>query len=96
MTIPVTQYLRPNRRKRQLHIECSPEVTEMALTAINRDNAHFTAEELLNGMISLTCEHENNDIAIRLSHNDESVLKAFEEVVRNAFKILEELNAEEE
>lgn len=58
MSIPFTQYLRPDGRQRPVFHQTTLETEAKAKALIGR-GAHFDIEELINGTISMTCEIED-------------------------------------
>lgn len=87
MTIPFTQYLRPDGRKRFTEIEMPADVEALAHAFIDR-GGWFDVEELTTGHVSLTAgyivDDEPRDVAIRVVPNGPSVVQAVEELVREA------------
>jgi len=83
ITVPFTQYVRPNGRTRPIEIDVPDEVGEKALKVIER-GGKFEAE-CIDGDISLTCHYEDEDIAIELCRNGPEVPKAVETLIENAF-----------
>ena len=60
MSIPFIQSLRPNGRKRAVAHNTTPETEAMA-NALIEQGAYFDIEELMSGIISMTCEREDAD-----------------------------------
>jgi len=87
MTIPFTQYLRPNRRKRDVEIDRSGEIVKLAEEFIAA-GGRYECEELTTGHPSLTAVHEldgeDQDIAITLCPNGPQVPEAMDELVRKS------------
>ena len=65
--IPFTQYLRPNGRKARTAIDRPSEVEKKAQDLID-SGAVFEIEELMSGIVSMTCERETNDEHEVLAH----------------------------
>lgn len=83
--VPFTQYLLPNGTQRDVTKEVSDEIGEKALAFIAR-GGKFECEMLQNGVVSFTASLNDEDIAIQLSNNDESVLKAVDLLIEDAFQ----------
>jgi len=85
--IPFTQYLRPDGRKRPVSIEVPTKIAQLAFNFIE-SGGWFEVEELTSGHVSLTAcyivDGEPDDIAIRVVENGPPVVKAVEELVREA------------
>ena len=63
--IPVTQYLRPDGRKKQLLLERPREIYDRAMKLI-ADGYVFETEVLRTGQISLTIADNEGDCAVKL------------------------------
>lgn len=89
MTIPFTQYLRPEGRKREVSIDLSEEAEAKAHAFLER-GGWFECEELATGHASLTAcfvvDGEPQDIAIRVVPNGPGVAAAVESLVDEANK----------
>lgn len=83
MSIPFTQYLLPNGRMEVITIDM-PEPVERAAQALIEAGCHFDAEILTTGLISLTCEEGEDLLSIEVCENNEAVLKAVENLIREA------------
>lgn len=87
MSIPFTQYMRPDGRPVHVTIDMPEEVEAVAQEFINY-GGWFECEHLATGHASLTaCWHMpdgDNDIAIRVVPNGPKVLEAVEDIVRKA------------
>ncbi len=87
MSIPFTQYLRPDGRKRATAIDMPADVEALAHAFIER-SGWFEVEELTTGDASLTACHlvdgEPQDIAIRVVENGPPVVSAVDALVREA------------
>lgn len=93
MSIPFTQYLRPNGERRPTEIDMPDEIEALAHKFIEAGGS-FECEELTTGHVSLTAVHmvddEPQDIAIKVCANGPPVIDAVEYVVRQADKWLRE------
>ena len=85
MTIPFTQFMRPDGRRKTITITRSPEVNTTALSLID-DGYCFTAEVLTNGMVSLACvdPEDQRDIAIEVCMNDGQIPARVDRLVEKA------------
>lgn len=86
MSIPFTQYLRPDGRKTPVEIDRPPEIEEMAQKFI-ADGGYFECEETRTGHASLTAGHpayEQGDLAIEVVLNGPDVPDAVDRLVRKA------------
>jgi len=68
-----TQYLLPDGRKRPMYINVDHETGSKANQLIGA-GCHFDVEILSTGMISLTCECDEDMIGIQLSKNDPEIV----------------------
>jgi hypothetical protein len=89
MSIPFTQFLRPNGRQRFATIDRPEEIEAQALAVI-RAGGRFTAEVLRTGHASIACEYEDEDIAIEVVMNGPKIPEAVDKVVKSAYKQLVE------
>ena len=81
LTIPFTQYMRPNGRAVGTSIAVSPEVHALASKLIS-NGLRFECEVLATGQVSLTITHpEHGDLDIRLVSNGPGVREAVEDMV---------------
>lgn len=87
MTIPFTQYLRPNGRKSQIAIERSAEVEAKAQKIIEAGYG-FECEMLQTGEIHLDCCNMEQQIASEVVPNGPQVIAAVDRVVEHAFEKL--------
>ncbi|HNP16327.1 MAG TPA: hypothetical protein PKI99_07695, partial [Terrimesophilobacter sp.] len=84
--IPVTQYVRPDGRRREIGIVRPSEIAEMAQRCLAA-GMRFEAEVLTTGHVSLTVvgkddDGEEGDIAIRVVKNGPGVVaEAFDSLV---------------
>lgn len=59
MSIPFTQYMMPNGRRVQVLCDSDSD-TEKAAKVLVDAGCHFDIEMLMNGVISMTCEKEDD------------------------------------
>jgi hypothetical protein len=85
MSIPFTQFLRPNGRRRPTTIE-RPQLIEDLASAIDVAGGRFTCEELSTGEVSVACEFNDMDIAIEVCANGPPVEAAVDRMVKAAYK----------
>jgi hypothetical protein len=83
MSIPFTQYLRPDGRKAFVTIDMPAEVEAVANELI-KNGYHFDVEELQTGVVSMTCEKSDDVISIQLCSNGPEVVEAVTKLVRTA------------
>mgnify|MGYP000255661942 CR=1 FL=1 len=77
MQIPITQFMRPNGRPVQQHLEVD-EQTAYDCGVIRMNGYRFECEELINGLVSLTITDDECDHAIEMCNNAPGqVLEAF-------------------
>lgn len=81
MSIPFTQYLRPNGRTEEISIGRSTEIEDMAARFIKAGGA-YEVELLSTGEVSLTAVMDNTDVEIELVPNGEGVALAVDKLVR--------------
>lgn len=79
--IPFTQYLLPDGRPKDIHIDRSPEVEELAFKFI-KAGGRYEAEILRTGEVSLTARKNDEDIAIVVCPNRPGVGEKVDELVR--------------
>lgn len=87
MSIPFTQYLRPDGRKKAVEIDRPPEIEAKARELIAA-GYKFEIEELTTGEISMTCEwrdEEQPTLAIKICANGPAVLDAVDRLVAAAW-----------
>jgi hypothetical protein len=91
MSIPFTQYMRPDGRKVPVSVE-RPEEIEAAAHAFIARGGWFECEELMTGHVSLTAcaivDDEPDDVAIEICRNGPEVPTAVDRLVRKASEIL--------
>jgi len=87
MTIPFTQYLRPDGRKRPMEVD-RPSAVEAVAWNIIALGGRFEIEVLTTGEISMTVAFEEEDIAIEVCENGPPIMKAVDRLVFDAAKHL--------
>ena len=85
MSIPFTQYLRPNGRTRDVTIDM-PEDIEKKAQELLATGHHFDIEELTTGMVSMTCEKGDDIISIQVCENGPPVEDAVKELIETAYQ----------
>ncbi len=98
MSIPFTQFLRPNGERRAVEIDRPPEI-EDAARALVAAGCRFDIEELTTLQISMTCEHhalaeDEQVLAHEVCRNGPPVLAAVDRLVQTATARLTEALAE--
>lgn len=89
MSIPFTQYLRPDGRRVSITTE-RPQPIEAMADAVIAAGLTFTAEELLTGHVNLTVEHpEDGDLFGEVVRNGPDVPAAVDRLVEAAFASLQ-------
>jgi hypothetical protein len=83
MSIPFTQYKRPNGRTEEVTIGRSSEIEALAERFIKAGGC-YEAEVLRTGDVSLTAVIGNADVEIEIVENGQSVPKAVDELVRRS------------
>lgn len=89
MSIPFTQYLRPNGYSRPIEIDMPPDIEGMAQELIVL-GCHFDAEVLTTGKISFTCERDDDLFSIQLCDNGPQVIEAVRDLVIGARRKVKE------
>ena len=93
MSIPFTQYLRPDGRKTPVEIDGSAEIEGLAESFIAA-GGRYECEHLTTGHASLTAVYfvdgEDQDIAIEVTPNGPEVVPAVDRLVRASVKYLED------
>lgn len=84
MTIPFTQYIRPDGRPMPTEISMPKDVEDKAHYLIEHGYV-FESEILLNGMISLTCTNDYDFGSHELCKNGPEVTEAVKELVEIAY-----------
>jgi hypothetical protein len=88
MTIPFTQYLRPNGRKRPVEIDRPKEIEAIACRFI-ASGGHYECEALTTGHASLTAVKFDRDVCIELRMNGPDVPVAVDKLVRRSGRYIE-------
>ena len=83
MTIPFTQYLLPDGRRREISIDRSPGIEALALKFIE-GGGRYEAECLTTGEVSLTAHKNDEDIAIVICPNGPAIEEQVDELVRQS------------
>jgi len=87
MSIPFTQYLRPDGRQVPVSIERPADIEKLAYEFIEK-GGRFTAEMLITGQVSFAAEYpvdgESQDIAIEICPNGPEAFDAVDNCVRKA------------
>lgn len=85
MSIPFTQFLRPDGAVRSMRVDRPPDI-EALVQRIIGFGYRFECEELATGQVSLTVTDpvEEEDIEVELSENGPPVLEAVDRLVRKA------------
>lgn len=89
MSIPFTQYLMPDGRKKLAAIEMEAEVEAKAKTLLEK-GCHFDIEVLNTGMISMTCEKGEELISIAICENNFAVVDSVRLIIDKATEMLRE------
>jgi hypothetical protein len=87
MRIPFTQYLLPDGRTKAVYFETDEEVGEKAKALLEK-GCHFDVEILTTGVVSLTCEKDENLLAIELYENEAGSEKYVKQLVIGAVESL--------
>ena len=91
MSIPFTQFLRPNGERREVTIVMADEIEDDARAVIRR-GARFEIEELSTGIINMDCQLGDVLLAQALCANGPEVVPAVTRLVREATEKLETLH----
>ena len=89
MSVPFTQYLRPDGRKRAVTIDVPEEVEKIALDFIE-SGGRYECEELSTGIVSLTAVKHGDDMAIQLCRNGPEVPSAVERLIMRSKRFIHE------
>jgi hypothetical protein len=89
------QYLRPDGRKKEVSIACSPEI-EAKAAQVAAWGGEFEVEVLTTGDVSLTCEYddaegERQSLAHEVCQNGPEVPKVVKRLVETAIAAIEGL-----
>jgi hypothetical protein len=100
VSIPFTQFLRPNGRRTTVSIERGTEVEAMAAKLIGA-GCRFEIEELMTGMVSIEAVADNTAdsesphcLALELVQNGPSVPATVDKLVKEALKTALQLGIE--
>ena len=88
--IPFTQYLLPDGKRRKITFpasELEEGVLEMAQYLLD-NGCRFDAEILQTGMISFTCERDDDLISIQLCPNNPQVVASVNKLIKQSYEIL--------
>jgi hypothetical protein len=83
--IPLTQFLRPNGRQREVWCDDMPADLAPKMDAITAHGCRLTCEELMTGHVSFAVEHPEGDFDIELCVNgpgESSPKNALEKLIR--------------
>lgn len=97
MSIPFTQYLRPDGRQRPCSIERPGVIEEMAKAVIAAGYA-FTVEELSTGEVSLEACRDSDEsvLASEICDNGPPILAAVDKLMRDAYEAVQKEKSERE
>lgn len=84
ITVPFTQYVRPNGRKREVSIEVNDTLAPM-VQAIIAKGLRFECEVLSTGVISLSISNGEEDITGVLVDNGPGVRLAVERMIQDGY-----------
>jgi hypothetical protein len=84
MSIPFTQYILPNGRTEPVTIEMPAELERKARELIT-NGCHFDIEILHTGIVSMTCEKDDDMLSIELSENGPAIMDAVTRLVEGAY-----------
>ena len=85
MAIPFTQYLQPNGAKRAVVVDADADTEAKAKILLDR-GYHFDIEILTTGIVSLTCEDDDDVISIELCENGPGITEAIQKLVQGAYE----------
>jgi len=88
MSIPFTQFLRPDGRRVPVEIDVSDEVESLAEILV-KAGCRFEIEELSTGMVNMECMLAECCICGELCPNGPQVPGAVEKLVRTAYRRLD-------
>ena len=87
MSIPFTQYLLPNGRRRSVEVERTPDIEELAELFI-ASGGRYECEILTTGEVSLTAakdvDGEDQDVVIIVCSNGPEIPAKIDELVRRS------------
>lgn len=73
--VPAVQYMLPNGRRVDVMVSI-PVDLEPAYIELTERGCHLTSEVLINGIVSLTVEHDMGDFAVELTPNGPGIRDA--------------------
>jgi len=85
MSIPFTQFMRPDGRPVQTSIDMSKEIEDKAFKLIDA-GYFFESEVLQDEGISLTCTKDDENMGIELCENGPEVEQALKRLVEELYK----------
>ena len=86
--IPFTQYLKPNGKKVSVVIDMD-EDTEAQAKILLDNGYHFAVEILNNGIVSITCENDEDVISIELCENGPKIPDIVRKLITTAKERME-------
>lgn len=87
MSIPFTQFVLPDGRRRRVFID-RPEHIEEAAEAIMAQGYRFEIEVLTTGHVSMTVTDDDGDLCVEVVPNDHRVSPAVDRLVEQARAML--------
>lgn len=87
MSIPFTQFMRPDGREKPVTVN-RPSDVEILAGKVVEVGGRFTIEELMTGAVSVACEYDENDVACEIVPNGPQVPGAVDRVIRDAWFII--------
>jgi len=87
MSIPFTQYIRPNGHKKQIIINRPEEIEKLAKTLI-AEGVHFDVEILTNDMVSMTAEKDDKVLSIELSPREPQIEEKIDSLIKCAYRMV--------
>lgn len=85
--IQFTQFLLPDGEQRQEKIARPKEIYDLAMPCIYK-GGRFTVEMLQNGVISLACEYDDEDICMEISENGPDITEKVDKLVKDSHAII--------
>lgn len=80
VTVPVTQYVRPNGKQVQVICEVDGSLAQK-VKAIQDAGLRFTAEKIDEEHVALCIENDEEDLAIEISPNRPGIVKEIEKLI---------------
>ena len=90
MLIPFTQYHLPDGRPDRVEFECDDVDVYNRAKKLLASGYTFDAEVLSTGLVSFTCEKEDDLAAIELSKNGPEVVEKVAALINIAYALMEE------